>query len=59
MVRTAVLVSGDGTNLQAIINALNYGKIKNCQLAAVISSKPNAFALTRARNAGIPTYVVD
>jgi len=53
------LVSGDGTNLQAIINALNYGKIKNCQLAAVISSKPNAFALTRARNAGIPTYVVD
>lgn len=59
MVRTAVLVSGDGTNLQAIINALNYGKIKNCHLAAVISSKPNAFALTRARNAGIPTYVVD
>lgn len=59
MVRTAILVSGDGTNLQAIINALNYGKIKNCQLAAVISSKPNAFALTRARNAGIPTYVVD
>jgi phosphoribosylglycinamide formyltransferase-1 len=59
MVRTAVLVSGDGTNLQAIINAHNYGKIKNCQLAAVISSKPNAFALTRARNAGIPTFVVD
>ncbi|NLM83353.1 MAG: phosphoribosylglycinamide formyltransferase [Clostridiales bacterium] len=58
MVRTAVLVSGDGTNLQAIINAHNYGKIKNCQLAAVISSKPNAFALTRARNAGIPTFVV-
>ncbi|HHT17310.1 MAG TPA: phosphoribosylglycinamide formyltransferase [Papillibacter sp.] len=59
MVRTAVLVSGDGTNLQAIINAHNYGKIKNCHLAAVISSKPNAFALTRARNAGIPTFVVN
>ncbi len=59
MVRTAILVSGDGTNLQAIINAHNYGKIKNCELAAVISSKPNAFALTRAKNAGISTFVVD
>jgi phosphoribosylglycinamide formyltransferase-1 len=59
VVRTAILVSGDGTNLQAIINAHNYGKIKNCELAAVISSKPNAFALTRAKNAGISTFVVD
>lgn len=59
MVKTAVLVSGDGTNLQSIINAHNFGKIKNCELAAVISSKPDAFALTRAKNAGIPTFVVD
>ncbi len=59
MVRTAVLVSGDGTNLQSIINAHNFGKIKNCELAAVISSRPDAFALTRAKNAGIPTYVVN
>ncbi|MEL4105838.1 phosphoribosylglycinamide formyltransferase [Oscillospiraceae bacterium WX1] len=59
MVKTAVLVSGGGTNLQAIINSLNFGKIKNCELTAVISSKPNVFALTRAKNAGIPTYVVD
>jgi phosphoribosylglycinamide formyltransferase-1 len=59
LVRTAVLVSGDGTNLQSIINAHNFGKIKNCELAAVISSKPEAFALTRAKSAGIPTYVVD
>lgn len=59
MVRTAILVSGDGTNLQSIINSHNFGKIKNCELAAVISSKPEAFALTRAKSAGIPTYVVD
>lgn len=59
MVRTAVLVSGDGTNLQAVINAHNYGKIKNCELAAVISSRPNAFALTRAKSAGIPTFVIE
>ena len=36
MVRTAVLVSGNGTNLQSIINAFNFGRIKNCELAAVI-----------------------
>lgn len=59
MVRTAVLVSGDGTNLQSIINSRNYGKIKNCELAAVISSKPDAYALTRAKSAGIPTFAVD
>ena len=59
MVRTAVLVSGDGTNLQSIINAQSFGKIKNCHLAAVISSRPDAFALTRAKNAGIPTYIVE
>ncbi len=59
MVRTAILVSGDGTNLQSIINSHNFGKIKNCELAAVISSKPEAFALTRAKSAGIPTFVVD
>jgi phosphoribosylglycinamide formyltransferase-1 len=59
LVKTAVLVSGDGTNLQAIINAHNFGKIKNCELTAVISSRPNAFALERAKNAGIKTYVID
>jgi phosphoribosylglycinamide formyltransferase-1 len=59
LVKTAVLVSGDGTNLQAIINARNFGKIKNCELTAVISSRPNAFALERAKSAGIQTFVVD
>jgi phosphoribosylglycinamide formyltransferase-1 len=59
LVKTAVLVSGDGTNLQSIINSYNFGKIKNCELAAVISTKPGAYALTRAKGAGIPTFVVD
>ncbi|MGI5936592.1 MAG: phosphoribosylglycinamide formyltransferase [Oscillospiraceae bacterium] len=59
MVKTAVLVSGGGTNLQAIIDAHAAGKIPNCQLAAVISSNPVAFALKRAEKAGIPRYVVD
>ena len=59
MVRTAVLVSGGGTNLQAIIDAKLFGEIKNCELSAVISSNPAAYAIERARYAGIPVYVVD
>jgi phosphoribosylglycinamide formyltransferase-1 len=59
LVKTAVLVSGGGTNLQAIIESHRFGKIKNCTLTAVISSKPDAYALTRAENAGIPTFVID
>ena len=59
MVKTAVLVSGGGTNLQAIIDAHIFGEIKNCELTAVISSNPEAYALERAKNAGIPSYVID
>ena len=59
MVRTAILVSGGGTNLQAIIDANIFGEIKNCELAAVISSNPAAYAVERARFAGIPVYIVD
>ena len=59
MVKTAVLVSGGGTNLQAVIDANISGKIKNCELAAVISSNPDAYAVTRAQRAGIPSYIVD
>ena len=59
MVKTAVLVSGGGTNLQALIEACKRGAIKNCELAAVISSHPEAYALTRARNASLPCYIVD
>ena len=59
MVKTAVLVSGGGTNLQAIIDANLFGEIKNCELAAVISSNPEAYAIQRAQYAGIPVYIVD
>lgn len=53
----AVFVSGGGTNLQALIDAQASGVIKSGKIAVVISSKPGAYALTRAQNAGIPTRV--
>ncbi len=59
MVKTAVLVSGGGTNLQAIMDAHLFGEIPNCELTAVISSDPEAYALVRAKSANIPAYVVD
>jgi len=58
-VRTAILVSGGGTNLQAIIAGKLFGEIQNCDIVAVISSNPNAYALDRARAAGISASVVD
>ena len=56
--RIAVLVSGGGTNLQALINAQARGELVNGEIAAVISSNPGAYALERAAKAGIPGYVV-
>lgn len=53
-----VLVSGGGTNLQSLIDAQNRGEIKNGAITAVISSRPDAYALERARKAGIPGHVV-
>ena len=53
MLRTGVLVSGGGTNLQAIIDAVKAGKIRNAEISYVLSNNADAFALTRARNAGI------
>ena len=58
-VRVAVLVSGGGTNLQAIIDARDAGQLPAAELALVISSRPDAFALERARRAGIPAAVAD
>ena len=58
MVRIAVLVSGGGTNLQALIDAQGRGELKNGTIAAVISSREGAYALERARAAGIPGCVV-
>ena len=56
-VKTAVLVSGGGTNLQAIIDAVSSGKIKSAEIALVASNKGDAYALERAKNAGIPGFV--
>ena len=53
MLRVAVCVSGGGTNLQAIIDAVESGKIVNAQIVRVVSNNRNAYALTRAEKAGI------
>lgn len=58
MKKIAVLVSGGGTNLQALIDAQARGEILGGSIAAVISSKPGVKALDRAEKAGIPGYVV-
>ena len=58
MVRVAILVSGGGTNLQAIIDAKCAGKIPSAELALVIASNSKAYALERAAAAGIPGVVV-
>ena len=56
--RIAVLVSGGGTNLQAIIDAIASGKITNTEIALVISNKEGAYALRRAEQAGIKGIVI-
>ena len=53
MMKLAVLVSGGGTNLQAIIDAIAQGRITNAEIAVVISNNKNAFALERAKKHGI------
>lgn len=58
MTRIVVLVSGDGSNLQALIDSCHTGRIR-AQIVGVISNEPNAYALERARLANIPTQVVD
>ncbi len=58
MVKIAVLVSGGGTNLQALIDAERRGEIPDGKIVAVIASKPGVYALERAEKAGIPTYVI-
>ncbi len=55
-VRIAVLVSGGGTNLQALIDAERAGELKSGELALVVSSRCGAFALQRAEAAGIPAF---
>ncbi len=58
MLKVAVLVSGGGTNLQAIIDAVNEGKITNAEISLVISNNKNAYALERAGRAGIASMCI-
>ena len=53
MLKMAVLVSGGGTNLQAIMDKIDDGSITNAEISVVISNNPNAYALERAKNHGI------
>lgn len=55
----AVLVSGNGSNFQAIVDALETGRIKNARIACLISNKADAYALERARKHTIPALVLD
>jgi phosphoribosylglycinamide formyltransferase-1 len=59
MIRIAVLVSGNGTNLQALIDAWKENKLQNGELALVVSSKPGVTALQRAEKAGITAITVE
>lgn len=58
MLRTVVCVSGGGTNLQAIIDAVEAGKVTNVELVGVISNNKNVKSLERARNHGIPDICI-
>ena len=58
MVRIAVLVSGGGTNLQALIDAQSRGEIPEGKLSLVVASKPGIYSLERAQKAGIPAVVL-
>lgn len=58
-VKIALLVSGQGSNLQAIINSIEKGYIKNAAINVVISNKADAYALERARNHGIDAVFLD
>ncbi|MEG2834255.1 MAG: phosphoribosylglycinamide formyltransferase [Ruthenibacterium sp.] len=58
MVNVAILVSGGGTNLQAILDAKKAGELPHVNLALVLSSKPDVFALTRAEKCGVATQVI-
>ena len=58
MIQIAVFVSGGGTNLQALIDAEQAGRIHSGHLALVVASKPGVYALERAERAGIPSVVV-
>ena len=57
-IRVAVLVSGGGTNLQAILDAAHSGMIHSAEVVLVVSSQPGVYALERAKRAGVPSAVL-
>ena len=59
MIRAAALVAGDGSKLQAILDSMYFNEIPDFELVSVISSDKEAYAMTRAQNAGVPSFVVD
>ncbi len=59
LTRVAVLVSGGGTNLQALLDAKARGELPNAEFCLVLSSAADAYALERAKNAGVPTKVIE
>ena len=59
VVRAAALTAGDGSKLQAILDSMYFHELPHFELAAVISPQRDAYAMTRALNAGVPAYVVD
>ncbi len=58
MLKVVVCVSGGGTNLQAVMDAMAEGEITNAKITGVISNNQNAFALERAKKAGIPAFCI-
>ncbi|NLM09799.1 MAG: phosphoribosylglycinamide formyltransferase [Clostridiaceae bacterium] len=58
MLRIGVMVSGGGTNLQAIMDRIEYGTLKNCCIATVVSSNSRAYAIERAKRGNIPVTVI-
>lgn len=58
MLRVGVMASGGGTNLQAILDAVDSGKVTNAEVVTVISNNPNAYALERAKKHGIPAICI-
>ncbi|MDD3409463.1 MAG: formyltransferase family protein, partial [Eubacteriales bacterium] len=59
MIRAAVLISGGGTNLQALLDAQADGRIHSGRIALVVSSKAGAYGLLRAQKAGVETEVLE
>ncbi len=58
MLRIGVMVSGGGTNLQAILDKISQGQLPNCRIVTVVASKPGVYALERAQKNAIPTAVI-